>query len=45
MVAEWRAWNARMLPEIDESSTDNFTGDQLADHIGATKTKGKADNP
>ncbi len=45
IVAEWSAWNASMLPEIDASSTDNFTGDQLADHIGATKTKGKADNP
>jgi arylsulfatase A-like enzyme len=45
MVAEWSAWNASMLPEVDESSTDNFTGDQLADHIGVTKTKGKADNP
>ena len=45
MVAEWLAWNATMLPEIDESSTDNFTGAQLADHIGAQKTSGKADNP
>jgi arylsulfatase A-like enzyme len=45
IVAEWHAWNATMLPEIDESSTDNFTGSQLADHIGAQKTSGKADNP
>ena len=45
MVAEWHAWNASMLPEIDESSTDNFTGDQLADHIGTKRTSGKADNP
>jgi arylsulfatase A-like enzyme len=45
MVAEWQAWNASMLPEIDESSTDNFTGDELADHIGTKKTSGKADNP
>jgi arylsulfatase A-like enzyme len=45
MVANWLAWNATMLPEIDESSTDNFTGSQLADHIGAQKTSGKADNP
>ncbi len=44
MVAEWHAWNATMLPEIDASYTDNFTGDQLADHIGAAKTSGKADN-
>ncbi|MGD0300031.1 MAG: hypothetical protein ABSE86_23310 [Bryobacteraceae bacterium] len=34
-----------MLPEIDESSTSNFTSDQLPDHIGTPKTSGKADNP
>jgi len=45
LVAEWHAWNATMLPEIDDSSTDNFTGAQLADHIGTQKTSGKADNP
>ena len=45
IVAEWHEWNATMLPEIDASYTDNFTGDQLADHIGTPKTSGKADNP
>ena len=45
ITAEWYDWNATMLPEIDESFTDNFTGDQLADHIGTPKTSGKADNP
>ena len=45
IVAEWHEWNATMLPEIDDSFTDNFTGDELADHIGAQKTSGKADNP
>jgi arylsulfatase A-like enzyme len=45
IVAEWHEWNATMLPEIDDSSTNNFTGDELADHIGAQKTSGKADNP
>jgi arylsulfatase A-like enzyme len=45
IAAEWYAWNATMLPEIDESSTDNFTGGQLADHIGTPTTSGKADNP
>ena len=44
MVAKWLQWNATMLPEIDASSTASFTGDQLADHIGATKATGKADN-
>jgi len=45
IAAEWYEWNASMRPEIDESYTDNFTGDQLADHIGAQKASGKADNP
>ena len=45
IVAEWHAWNATMLPEIDDSSTSNFTGDELADHIGAQETNGNADNP
>ncbi len=44
LVAEWQQWNAAMLPEIDESNTGNFSGDQLADHIGARKTSGQADN-
>lgn len=45
LVAEWFAWNATMLPESDKSYTFNFTGDELADHIGAVKSNGKADNP
>ena len=45
LVAEWYAWNATMLPEVDESSTSNFTGAQLADHIGTPKTSTKADIP
>ncbi len=45
LLAQWSAWNATMLPEIDESQTDNFTGEQLADHIGTSKTSGKANNP
>jgi arylsulfatase A-like enzyme len=43
--AEWHEWNATMLPESDDSFTGNFSGDELADHIGAQKTSGKADNP
>src|SRR5215813_12622648 len=35
LVAEWHAWNATMLPEIAESSTILFSGNNLADHIGA----------
>jgi arylsulfatase A-like enzyme len=45
LVAEWNEWNAAMLPEIDESHTDSFSGDQLADHIGAREASGQADNP
>jgi arylsulfatase A-like enzyme len=45
IVAKWLDWNATMLPEIDESSTSNFTGAQLADHIGTPPTSRKADNP
>ena len=45
IVADWHEWNATMLPEVDESSTGNFTGGQLADHIGTQKTSGRADNP
>jgi arylsulfatase A-like enzyme len=45
LVAEWYEWNATMLPEVDDSYTLSFTGDTLADHIGAKPTSGKADNP
>jgi len=45
LVMEWDQWNATMLPETDESYTDNFSGDELADHIGTSKTSGKADHP
>jgi arylsulfatase A-like enzyme len=45
IVAEWHEWNTTMLPEVDESTTAGFTGEELADHIGTQKTDGKADNP
>jgi len=45
LVAKWLDWNATMLPEVDESATSNFTGGQLADHIGTPPTSRKADNP
>ena len=45
LVQDWLAWNSTMLPEIDESFTDTFTGAQLADHIGLPPAAGKADNP
>ncbi len=34
LVAEWGAWNATMLPETATSFTENFTGAELADHLG-----------
>jgi hypothetical protein len=34
-----------MLPEIDESTTSDFTGRQLADHIGTPPASGKAEKP
>ncbi len=34
LVAEWRAWNAAMLPLDPQSFTGGFTGAQLADHFG-----------
>jgi len=45
IAGEWYAWNATMLPEIDESFIVSFTGDQLADHIGSPNASSKADNP
>ncbi|MDE3061572.1 MAG: sulfatase-like hydrolase/transferase [Acidobacteriota bacterium] len=45
LVAEWFSWNATMLPEIDASFTDTFSGAELADHIGTPAATGKADNP
>jgi arylsulfatase A-like enzyme len=45
LVAKWLDWNATMLPEVDESATGNFTGAQLADHIGTPPTSRKADIP
>jgi arylsulfatase A-like enzyme len=43
LVAAWHRWNADMLPEVAESSTDSFTGAQLADHIGSPTVTGKPD--
>ena len=45
LEAAWHEWNATMLPEIDESSTDNLTGDTTPDRPGAMPTSRKADNP
>jgi arylsulfatase A-like enzyme len=43
LVADWQRWNASMLPEIAESNTRSFTGDELADHYGSQKASGAPD--
>ena len=40
MAAEWEAWNATMLPEIDDSFGETYTASELADHIGAGPSAG-----
>lgn len=45
IVAGWMDWNRAMLPEIDESFTESYTGKQLADHFGVDTVSTKADNP
>lgn len=35
MTAAWDAWNATMLPVIEDSFAEVFTAADLADHIGA----------
>jgi arylsulfatase A-like enzyme len=35
LVREWYDWNTSMLPEIKESFTHSFSGEDLADHFGA----------
>ena len=45
LVREWYAWNSKMLPEIKESFTAGFDGQQLADHFGAKKPDQMPDVP
>jgi arylsulfatase A-like enzyme len=35
---EWEEWNATMLPEMAESFTSGFDGEELADHFGVKKS-------
>jgi arylsulfatase A-like enzyme len=39
LVAEYRAWNATMLPLDPGAYTEGFTGKQLADHFGIRRQK------
>jgi arylsulfatase A-like enzyme len=34
LAEDWNGWNATMLPETASSFTENFTGAEIADHIG-----------
>lgn len=43
--ADWLRWNATMLPEIDASFTEGYTGAHLADHLGVDAVPAKADDP
>ena len=45
IVREWYDWNASMLPEIKESFTHSFDGQELADHFGAKKSDKMPDIP
>jgi arylsulfatase A-like enzyme len=45
LVREWYDWNTSMLPEIKESFTAGFSGQQLADHFGAKKSDHPPDIP
>src|SRR5882762_3207197 len=45
LVREWYEWNGSMLPEIKESFTASFDGQQLADHFGARKSDQMPDIP
>ncbi len=42
---EWLDWNATMLPEIRDSFTGGFSGEDLADHYGAEDPDPEPDNP
>ena len=45
LVRQWIARNATMLPEVEESITHGFTGEELADHYGADELDQKPDVP
>ena len=45
LVQEWYDWNASMLPEIKESYTNGFSGENLADHYGAKESDQMPDIP
>tara|TARA_R110000868_G_scaffold279751_1_gene539804 strand:- start:108 stop:1478 length:1371 start_codon:yes stop_codon:yes gene_type:complete len=42
MAMEWEEWNGEMLPDLDEIYVENFSGEQLADHIGSAAVVNKS---
>jgi hypothetical protein len=45
LVREWYEWNATMLPEIRESFTHGFSGEDFPDHFGAKEPSQEPDIP
>jgi len=45
LTRDWYDWNTSMLPEIKESFTHSFDGEELADHFGAKKPDQLPDIP
>jgi hypothetical protein len=45
LVRQWLAWNATMLPEVEESFTHSFSGEEMADRYGAGEADQKPDIP
>ncbi|MFL5513546.1 MAG: sulfatase [Gemmatimonadales bacterium] len=45
MVRDWYEWNGTMLPEMKETFTHGFSGDEFADHYGAKEPSQDPDIP
>jgi arylsulfatase A-like enzyme len=45
LVRHWLEWNATMLPEVPGSYTGGFSGEDLADHYGASEPDSMPDIP
>ena len=45
LMRQWLAWSGTMLPEIEGSYTAGFTGEDLADHYGASEPDSTPDIP
>lgn len=45
LAREWYEWNSSMLPEIKDSFTHSFSGEELADHFGAKRSDQMPDIP